>query len=150
MAEDIEICGEVFKAGTILSVPSYTLHHLDSVWSDPFVYRPERWLEEGGKDLEKSLNIFSYGPRSCVGRNVAMAELLVFISTIIYRYDIKLKDEIREELEVTEGFLRKVSYFLLFKLSPWLILGFASHLGALWVSSVERSSRLSASCEKKD
>lgn len=56
MSEDTEVLGRVFPAGTILSVPSYTLHHLESTWTDPFVYRPERWLEDGAKELEKSLN----------------------------------------------------------------------------------------------
>lgn len=85
MMQDTEVCGKVFAAGTVLSVPSYTIHHLESVWGDPYVYRPERWLEDGAKELEKCLNIFSVGPRSCVGRNVAMMELLIFISTLIYR-----------------------------------------------------------------
>lgn len=64
MTQDTEVCGQVFKAGTILSVPSFTIHHLESVWGDPMAYRPERWLEDGSKELEKSLNVFSYGPRS--------------------------------------------------------------------------------------
>jgi benzoate 4-monooxygenase len=107
MQSDTEVCGEVFKKGTILSVPSYTIHHLDSVWGDPLAYRPERWLEPGSKELEKCLNVFSYGPRSCVGRNVAMMELLIFISTLIYRYDFKLANQDKQELDVAEGFLRK-------------------------------------------
>ncbi|KAM0753089.1 cytochrome P450 [Meredithblackwellia eburnea MCA 4105] len=110
MVQDTEVLGEVFPAGTILSVPSYSIHHLESVWGpDAREYRPERWLEdaEKAKELEKALNIFSVGPRSCVGRNVAMMELFCFISTIIYRYDFKLVDEVREELDVAEGFLRK-------------------------------------------
>lgn len=109
MTADTTVCGETFKAGTILSVPSYTLHHLESVWGDPKVYRPERWLEEGGKELEKALNVFSVGPRSCVGRNVAAMELLIFIASVIYRYDVVLEDPVREELKIAEGFLRKVS-----------------------------------------
>lgn len=58
MTKETAVCGEVFPAGTILSVPSYTIHHLESVWGDPYVYRPERWLEPGAKELEKALNIF--------------------------------------------------------------------------------------------
>jgi len=40
---------------------------------DAAEFRPERWLEseEKTRQLEKQLNVFSYGPRSCVGRNVA-------------------------------------------------------------------------------
>lgn len=71
MSQDTEVCGQVFKAGTILSVPSYTIHHLESVWTDPMNFRPERWLEgdeNTKRDLEKCLNVFSVGPRSCVGR----------------------------------------------------------------------------------
>lgn len=34
---------------------------------------------------------------------------VIFISTFIYRYDFKLVDSDRDELEVAEGFLRKVS-----------------------------------------
>lgn len=41
--------------------------------------------------------------------SVAMMELLIFMSTLIYRYDFKLVDTSREELDVVEGFLRKVS-----------------------------------------
>ncbi|SCV72156.1 BQ2448_4850 [Microbotryum intermedium] len=108
MTQETEVCGEVFKTGTILSVPSYTIHHLDDVWGDPWEYRPERWLEEGGKELEtKCLNIFSFGPRSCVGRNVAMMELLIFVATFIYRYDFKLAEGDNQKMEVAEGFLRK-------------------------------------------
>ena len=88
MMQDTEVLGEVFPKGTVLSVPSYSIHHLEEVWGDPWTYRPERWLEDGNKDqYEKALNIFSYGsvppsssctfgcangpelsPRSCVGR----------------------------------------------------------------------------------
>ncbi|KAK4702902.1 benzoate 4-monooxygenase, partial [Phenoliferia sp. Uapishka_3] len=104
MTKETEVCGEVFPPGTILSVPSYTIHHLESVWGkDALEYRPERWLEdpEKTKELEKALNM------SCVGRNVAFMELVIFISTFIYRYDFKLVDAERNELEVAEGFLRK-------------------------------------------
>lgn len=68
---DSEFKGERFLAGTECSVPAYTIHHLESVWGDPFTYRPERWLdnEEEAKQLEKSFVPFSVGPRSCVGVN---------------------------------------------------------------------------------
>lgn len=76
----------MFDVQTILSVPSYSIHRLKEVWGDDAdEYRPERWLvsEEKTRELEKALNIFSYGPRSCVGRNVAMMELFCFIATLV-------------------------------------------------------------------
>lgn len=107
MDKDTEVLGEVFPAGTILSVPSYTIHRLDRVWGDGETFRPERWLEEDTSAIDKCLNIFSFGPRSCVGRNVAMQELEIFMATLFYRYHFKLVDEERTSLDIVEGFLRK-------------------------------------------
>ena len=67
IAQDTEFKGERFPAGMECSVPAYTVHHMASVWGDPLTFRPERWLGEEGKDLEKNYIPFSVGPRSCVG-----------------------------------------------------------------------------------
>lgn len=68
MTRETEVCGEVFPAGTILSVPSYSIHRLKEYWGeDADEFKPERWLvsEERTRELEKALNIFSYGPVRC-------------------------------------------------------------------------------------
>jgi benzoate 4-monooxygenase len=57
----LEVCGETFNEGTILSVPSYSIHHNEEVWGeDSEQYRPERWL---GREVGKEFNPFSFGPR---------------------------------------------------------------------------------------
>lgn len=104
---DCEFKGERIKAGMECSVPAYTIHHLESVWGDPFTYRPERWQGSDAKQLEKSFVPFSVGPRSCVGRNLAMMELLKFMSSLFYRYQFALADPNQTKLATSEGFLRK-------------------------------------------
>jgi len=47
---------------------------------------------------------FSYGPRACVGRNVAEMEMALIVATVFRRYEFELY---QEELETREGFLRK-------------------------------------------
>jgi len=47
---------------------------------------------------------FSYGPRACVGRNVAEMELALIVATVFRRYEFELR---QERLETREGFLRK-------------------------------------------
>jgi benzoate 4-monooxygenase len=36
-------------------------------------------------------------------------ELLLFMSTLVYRYDFKLANPEQKQLDVVEGFLRKVN-----------------------------------------
>ncbi|THW08597.1 putative P450 monooxygenase [Aureobasidium pullulans] len=99
-----EVCGRHFPGETVLSVPAYTMHHSKKIWgpdADDFV--PERW--EKVTELQNSAFIpFSYGPRACVGRNVAEMELALIVSTVFRNYDFELY---QKELETREGFLRK-------------------------------------------
>jgi len=100
----IEILGHHFPADTVLSVPAYTIHHSKEIWgpdADEFV--PERWIKV--TERQKAAFIpFSYGPRACVGRNVAEMELALIVSTVFHRYDFELYQDV---LETREGFLRK-------------------------------------------
>lgn len=60
----ITIQGHFFKEGTVLSVPSYTIHRDRGVWGDDVgVYRPERWFERDNDAIQRTFNPFSYGPR---------------------------------------------------------------------------------------
>lgn len=100
----ITILGHHFAPGTVLSVPAYTVHHAAEIWGpDVESFVPERW--ERLTDAQKDAFIpFSYGPRSCVGRNVAEMELALIIGTAFRRYEFDLH---QETLETREGFLRK-------------------------------------------
>ena len=60
----LEVCGRFFKGGTVLSVPSYTIHRDPDVWGDDVeVFRPERWFEQEPPAIQKTFNPFSFGPR---------------------------------------------------------------------------------------
>jgi benzoate 4-monooxygenase len=101
---DVCILGHYFSSGTVLSVPAYTIHHSTEIWgldADSFV--PERW-ERLNQTQKEAFIPFSYGPRSCVGRNVAEMELALIIATTFRRYELQLD---QETLETREGFLRK-------------------------------------------
>lgn len=98
------VSGRHFPAGTTLSVPAYTIHHSKEIWGpDADEFRPERWFEL--TEQQKNAFIpFSYGPRACVGRNVAEMELALIVSMVFRRYEFELR---QGEMETREGFLRK-------------------------------------------
>lgn len=100
----VTVCDHYFPAGTVLSVPSYSIHHSTEIWgADADEFRPERWASI--TDRQKQAFIpFSYGPRACVGRNVAEMELALIVSTVFRRYEFELR---QGEMETREGFLRK-------------------------------------------
>ncbi|KAI4685421.1 uncharacterized protein J4E84_006149 [Alternaria hordeiaustralica] len=100
----ITLLGHHFPQGTVLSVPAYTIHHSTEIWGeDADVFRPERW--ESVTEQQKAAFIpFSYGPRACVGRNVAEMELALIVGTVFRRYEFEIR---QGEMETREGFLRK-------------------------------------------
>ena len=103
----VEILGYAFPPGTALSVPAYTIHHSKELWgkdADEFV--PDRWNEDRiTKKQQDSFIPFSYGPRSCVGRNVAEMELKCIVATVFRNFEFL--DEHEGEMQTREGFLRK-------------------------------------------
>ena len=61
----VQVSGKFFPEGTVLSVPSYTIHRDPEIWgNDVEAFRPERWLEQDQAGIQKTFNPFSYGPRS--------------------------------------------------------------------------------------
>lgn len=109
----VSICDHHFPQGTVLSVPAYTIHHLPSIWNptndptfDPNLFNPDRWDPEILTEKQKGAFIpFSYGPRACVGRNVAEMELALIVATVGRSFEFELREE--GELRTREGFLRK-------------------------------------------
>lgn len=102
--DGVEISGHHFPPGCVLSVPTYTIHHSQHIWGpDADEFRPNRW-DDITNSQRAAFNPFSYGPRACVGRNVAEMELALIVSTIFRRYDFELY---QDQLETREGFLRK-------------------------------------------
>lgn len=107
-AGGITIHGKLFPEGTILSVPTYTIHRNKEIWGDDAEdFRPERWLKQGAfSHYGKAFNPFSFGPRQCVGRNLGLIELQLLIATMFKHFNFELVYP-EAPLQTFEGFLRK-------------------------------------------
>lgn len=60
----LTILGHTFEPGTIVSVPTYTLHRDKAIWgedADEFI--PERWSRGDRATMQKAFAPFSIGPR---------------------------------------------------------------------------------------
>lgn len=64
------------------------------VWGeDAMEFKPERWVSEtGGLRHEPSFKFlaFNVGPRTCIGKNLAMNLMKIVVVEILRNYDIKI------------------------------------------------------------
>ncbi|KAF2867688.1 cytochrome P450 [Massariosphaeria phaeospora] len=100
----VSISGQYFAPGTDLGVPHYAVHHNEALYPDSFAYRPERWIVGCPSDspntpvtsadevakAESGFCPFSLGQRGCVGKALAMKELMVTIARLVWLYDMRL------------------------------------------------------------
>ena len=58
-------------------------------WPEPDSFIPERFAKENDdKRKPKAFYPFGGGPRLCIGNNFAMAEMAIFLQTMIHSFEI--------------------------------------------------------------
>ncbi|KGO39078.1 Cytochrome P450, E-class, group I [Penicillium expansum] len=74
--------------GTNVCISNYVLHHNPEIWGeDHAVFRPDRWLEKDEPNRSRCLIPFSIGHRMCIGRNLAMTNILKTVTTLISQFE---------------------------------------------------------------
>jgi len=92
LSEPLPGCSEsqlVIPEGTILAIPVNVVQSDPLVWgSDADVFRPERWLERkrGGTSNRRDIFAFSEGPRTCIGKAFALAEVKALTVTLVRQF----------------------------------------------------------------
>ncbi|KAK9423441.1 putative cytochrome p450 protein [Seiridium unicorne] len=84
--------GKSFRipAGTPMSTTTLSAHTAPSVFPDPFVFDPERWLGEKGRKLQKYQMSFGKGSRKCLGIELARAEMYLVTAALVQGFDMNL------------------------------------------------------------
>lgn len=93
----IQIQGEHYPAGTIVGSLPWVNSRSQEAYGDPEVFRPERWIvdEATGVSKEevawakKNFYPFISGPGNCVGRNLAMAEMMIIVARTLHRFEVR-------------------------------------------------------------
>ncbi|KAL2285704.1 hypothetical protein FJTKL_07712 [Diaporthe vaccinii] len=88
------IAGHFVPEGTVVGVAQWLMNHTERNFSDPFGFKPERFLapEEFPGDKLDAVQPFSVGPRDCVGKNLAYAEMRTILARLLFNFDIELVD----------------------------------------------------------
>ncbi|KAK4159610.1 cytochrome P450 [Cladorrhinum sp. PSN259] len=95
--EGVTIAGAHFPPGTILSINPWVVHHSTEIWgNDAKEFRPERWLEENARELERWFMPFGQGYQSCPGQHIARIEMSKLAATLVRDYGIRQVDPKKE------------------------------------------------------
>lgn len=86
------------------------MHRNPTIFPSPENFAPQRWLDAekaGTADLLRSqLLLFGKGPRTCLGRNIALMEIKCLTAAVVRRYELSIDGPgIHEDMEMTDHFL---------------------------------------------
>ncbi|KAK5658141.1 hypothetical protein OQA88_2114 [Cercophora sp. LCS_1] len=93
------IAGRYVAGETRVSVHHFATYHSAANFAEPDSFVPERWLGEDDKysgDRREAVQAFAYGPRDCIGRNMAMHEMRLILARVLFRFDLVLCEESTE------------------------------------------------------
>nr|AVY05532.1 cytochrome P450 monooxygenase [Nodulisporium sp.] len=87
-----KIAGHWVPQDTRVAVWQLAANYSERNFSKPEEFHPERFLgdERFATDDLSAMQPFSVGPRNCIGRNLAYAEMRLILARILYRFDIEL------------------------------------------------------------
>ncbi|KAI1497820.1 cytochrome P450 [Biscogniauxia marginata] len=94
----------VLPVGSVVSMDNYSVSHDPWLFPDSYEFRPERW--EGsprapdGKPLKRYLVSFGRGTRSCVGMQMAYADLYIGLASFFRRFNCELFETERDAVDL--------------------------------------------------
>ncbi|KAI9375059.1 cytochrome P450 [Aspergillus egyptiacus] len=86
------IAGHWVPGGTVVSISQLAANYSSENFTDPEQFIPERHLGDPrfANDSKTAMQPFSYGPRNCIGRNLAYVEMRLILARMVFNFDMEL------------------------------------------------------------
>ncbi|KAG8194958.1 hypothetical protein JTE90_021419 [Oedothorax gibbosus] len=86
---DTTIGGYSIPKNTTVITNLWTAHNSPTYWSEPDKFKPERFLSDDGKTVNKSNFLaFSAGKRICPGEPMAIMEMFLYFTSILRKFEL--------------------------------------------------------------
>ncbi|MCJ1235343.1 hypothetical protein MMC14_003311 [Varicellaria rhodocarpa] len=84
--------GRFIPGNISIGVHQWSTHNSERNFKDPQKYVPERWLGDPqyADDDRSAMQPFSIGPRNCLGKNLAYAEMRSILARMLWNFDMEL------------------------------------------------------------
>ncbi|KAL9113228.1 MAG: hypothetical protein Q9227_002563 [Pyrenula ochraceoflavens] len=96
-------------AGVRVSAQAYTLHRNPEVFPEPEEWKYDRWLKDADslelKEMLRWFWAFGSGGRMCIGSNLAMQEMKLWLAALYSNYETELVDD--EGIEAIDAYTTK-------------------------------------------
>ncbi|PTB37888.1 hypothetical protein M441DRAFT_200670 [Trichoderma asperellum CBS 433.97] len=107
------VCGTWLPARTSVSIQAYTLNRDPEHFHLATSFIPERWLPDARTDTEspffhdrlQAVQPFSEGPVSCMGQHLALAEIRLIFSKLLWSFDFEVLEDRKKKWEDMRTFL---------------------------------------------
>jgi len=111
---DKVVNGFLIRKGTGVLGNLYSAHYNPAYWNDPEKFLPERFLSASGQKIKNppAFIPFEIGKRRCLGENLAMETLFLFVASI-FQTSRMTKYKVGDELDLLgfPGFTRNPKPF---------------------------------------
>ncbi|KAK6071335.1 cytochrome p450 [Seiridium cupressi] len=87
------ICGRFVPGNCMVGINQYAMFRSPLNFADADAFIPERSIDRAGKwiaDKRDALQPFSFGPRNCIGRNLAFSEMRLIMCRLLFSFDLEL------------------------------------------------------------
>ncbi|EDU46123.1 CypX Cytochrome P450 [Pyrenophora tritici-repentis] len=93
--------GYYIPKGTLITIFQWAVYHNPNNFVQPDAFIPERWLSPNhpfhdpqfNADKKAAFQPFSFGPRNCIGKNLAYNELRLIAARLFWNFDFVLQPE---------------------------------------------------------
>jgi len=101
------ILGAFIPGGTSVSVAQFGTYHNERNFALPDEFHPERWMPRDSPEYDSRFDSddraclmpFSYGPRNCIGQNLAYHEMRLVLAALVLNFDFKLDEKCKNWTE---------------------------------------------------
>ncbi|KAL6231961.1 hypothetical protein BDW75DRAFT_247543 [Aspergillus navahoensis] len=109
------IGGKYVTPNTTVAIYQWAMYRNPEYFTEPEEYIPERWMGDPRfkNDNRSVVQPFSYGPRNCIGRNLAYVEMRLTLARLLFSFDI-------EPTPCLEGWINQKVFLLWQKHPLWV------------------------------
>ncbi|NWV31849.1 CP1A4 protein, partial [Grantiella picta] len=87
--------GYYIPKDTCVFINQWQVNHDETLWKDPSAFKPERFLDATGTELNRTESdkvlSFGLGKRRCVGETIGRWEIFLFLSTLLQQLHFSLR-----------------------------------------------------------